>query len=86
MIFTELEILTHAASLERGSEHPLAAAIISGAKERNIDLVQVDGFEAVTGKGVKAIIAGKLAALGNSAMMATLGLNTESIKLQADEM
>lgn len=84
--FTELEILTDAASLERGSEHPLAAAIISGAKARNIDLLKVDDFEAVTGKGVKATIAGKLTALGNSAMMATLGLNTESIKPQADTM
>jgi len=84
--FSELEILTNAASLERGSEHPLAAAIISGAKAKNIDLLKVDDFEAVTGKGVKAKIDGKLTALGNSAMMATLGIDIERAKLQADHM
>ncbi len=84
--FSELKILTNAASLERGSEHPLAAAIISGAKTKNIDLIKVDDFEAVTGKGVKAKIDGKLTALGNSAMMATLGIDIERAKLQADHM
>lgn len=84
--FSEPEILTFAASLERGSEHPLAAAIVNKAKERNISFLSVDNFEAVTGKGVKAIIDGKQVALGNSAMMATLGLNTEDIKHQANTM
>lgn len=84
--YSELEILTNAASLERGSEHPLAAAIISGAKAKNIDLLKVDDFEAVTGKGVKAKIDGKLTALGNSAMMATLGIDIERAKLQADHL
>lgn len=84
--FSEPEILTFAASLERGSEHPLAAAIVNKAKERNISFLSVDNFDAVTGKGVKAIIDGKQVALGNSAMMATLGLNTEDIKYQANTM
>jgi len=84
--FTEGEILTAAASLERGSEHPLAAAIVSGAKQRNISLLPADNFNAVTGKGVSAVIDGKSVALGNSAMMATLGLNTENIKHQANTM
>lgn len=84
--FSELEILSSAASLERGSEHPLAAAIVGAAIERKISLIEVKDFEAVTGKGVKAIIDGKQVALGNSAMMATLGLNTEDIKPQANAM
>ncbi|WP_339864561.1 heavy metal translocating P-type ATPase [Paremcibacter congregatus] len=84
--FSETEILTCAASLERGSEHPLAAAIVGGAKARNISLLQADNFNAVTGKGVSAVIAGEHVALGNSAMMATLGLNTDDFRHQANGM
>jgi len=84
--FTELEILTAAASLERGSEHPLAAAIVSAAQKKNITLLTANDFEAITGKGVKAVIEGKHVALGNSAMMTSLELSTEDIKQQADSL
>ncbi len=84
--FPELEILTSAASLERGSEHPLAAAIVNRAKEKNISFLPAGNFEAVTGKGVKAIIDGKQVALGNHAMMETLGLSIEESKDQANSM
>jgi len=84
--FSEADILTFAASIERGSEHPLAAAIVGGAKAKNISLLTADDFEAVTGKGVGAVIDGRHVALGNSAMMATLHLNTDDIKHQADKM
>ncbi|WP_339860423.1 heavy metal translocating P-type ATPase [Paremcibacter congregatus] len=84
--FTENDILTYAASLERGSEHPLAAAIVNGAKSRNISLLSAENFNAVTGKGVQATIDGKSVALGNSAMMATLDLNTKDISQQAKAM
>ena len=84
--FSEVEILTFAASIERGSEHPLAAAIVGGAKARNISLLTADDFEAVIGKGVGAVIEGRHVALGNSAMMATLHLNINDIKQQADKM
>ena len=84
--FTENDILTYAASLERGSEHPLAAAIVNGAKSRNISLLSAENFNAVTGKGVQATVDGKSVALGNSAMMATLDLNTKDISQQAKAM
>jgi Cu+-exporting ATPase len=58
-----------AASLERGSEHPLAAAIVAGAEERGIALTGADGFESVTGKGVQGRIDGHRVALGNRALM-----------------
>ncbi len=84
--FPELEILISAASLERGSEHPLAAAIVNRAKEKNISFLPAGNFEAVTGKGVKAVIDGKQVALGNHAMMETLGLSIEESKDQANAL
>ncbi|MCW9033530.1 MAG: heavy metal translocating P-type ATPase [Alphaproteobacteria bacterium] len=69
------EILRLAASLERGSEHPLAEAIVAGALERKIPLVNADNFEAITGMGVKGIIDGKMVALGNSKLLTEFGLN-----------
>ena len=70
----EAELLRLAASLERGSEHPLAEAIVAGAGERGIVLSGVEGFEAVTGKGVKGRVEGKAVALGNAKLLADLGL------------
>src|SRR6185503_16569849 len=67
--FSEAELLRLAASLERGSEHPLAAAIVAGAQERSIELVKVDTFESVTGKGVKGIVDKRSVALGNRALL-----------------
>ena len=61
----ETEMLHLAASLEKGSEHPLAAAIVNGAEERGIDLVEVADFESVTGKGVKGSVDGKQIVFGN---------------------
>jgi Cu+-exporting ATPase len=66
---TEDELLKLAASLEKSSEHPLAEAIIKGAEERNIELVKVENFESVTGKGISGTIEGKKILLGNSKMM-----------------
>ncbi len=59
------EILKLAASIDANSEHPLADAIVAGAKEKNMELIKMDKFESVTGKGVKAIYKGKTIALGN---------------------
>lgn len=70
----ESEVLRLAASLERGSEHPLAEAIVRGAEARGMDLADAEDFEAVTGKGVKGIVDGKEVALGNAGMLAELGL------------
>ena len=71
----EARLLKLAASLERGSEHPLAEAIVSGAQERGIDLSDVTDFEARTGKGVLGKAEGTLVALGNGAMMDDLGID-----------
>ena len=72
-------MLQLAASLERGSEHPLAEAIVAGAEGRGIELAKTDDFEAVTGKGVKGVVAGKAVALGNARLIEDLGLDGGSL-------
>ena len=81
----EAEVLRLAASLERGSEHPLAAAIVDGAVERGIDLTPAEDFEAVTGKGVKGTIGGQFVALGNAALLADLGIDASVLGTDADQ-
>ena len=71
----ETEVLRLAASLERGSEHPLAEAIVAGAEERGVKIADAADFEAVTGKGVKGVVDGKSVALGNAKLVADLGLD-----------
>jgi P-type Cu+ transporter len=71
---TEDGILRLAASLERGSEHPLAAAILGAAAQRGIALADVHDFRAISGKGVTGIVEGKTLALGNAALLADLGI------------
>ena len=75
----EDEVLRLAATLEKGSEHPLAEAIVRGAEERDVPLLTASDFEAVTGKGVKGVVDGKSVALGNLKMMEELGLNGGAI-------
>lgn len=70
----ETEVLRLAASLERGSEHPLAEAIVRGAEERGVNMADASDFQAVTGKGVQGSVDGKAVALGNLAMITDLGL------------
>ena len=85
----EDEVLRLAASLERGSEHPLAEAIVTGAEERGISLAKAEEFEAVTGKGVKGVVDGKPVALGNAKLLADLGVDggglSESANARRDE-
>jgi len=75
----EAEVLRLAASLERGSEHPLAEAIVRGAEERGIEFSKAEDFEAVTGKGVKGRVDGKSVALGNAALIHDLGLDSGAL-------
>lgn len=82
--FSETELLRLAASLERASEHPLAAAIVSGATERGVQLTNVDAFESVTGKGVKGKIDGRSVALGNRALLDELNINAYELSTQAE--
>jgi Cu+-exporting ATPase len=79
-------LLRLAASLERASEHPLAAAIVSGAKDRGIELVDVTGFASVTGKGVRGKVEGRMVALGNRAMMEAGAIDTKSLADRAEEL
>ena len=83
---TEADILAFAAALERGSEHPLAEAIVDGAAAKAVRKLDATEFEAVTGKGVKGVVEGRKAALGNAAMMKELGLDTASAEAAADAM
>ncbi|MFT4582584.1 MAG: Cu+-exporting ATPase [Gammaproteobacteria bacterium] len=79
-------LLTMAASLEKGSEHPLAAAIVAGAEERNVPLAPVTDFESVTGKGVTGNVDGRSVSLGNRAMMDDLEISIDSIVDEADTL
>ncbi|MAW85789.1 MAG: copper-translocating P-type ATPase, partial [Phyllobacteriaceae bacterium] len=72
--FEEAQVVALAASLERGSEHPLAEAIVEGARDRGLELADATAFEAVTGKGVKGEVAGKALLLGNDALMEEAGI------------
>jgi len=80
----EAEILRLAASLERGSEHPLAEAIVRGAEARGLTLADAESFEAVTGMGVKGVVNGKDVALGNAKMLAQLGVDAPEATATAD--
>ncbi len=71
--FTEDDLLRLAASLERASEHPLAAAILAGASERGITPREVTGFESVPGAGVVGMVGGRTVALGNRQLMDRIG-------------
>jgi len=80
----ENDVLRLAASLERGSEHPLAEAIVAGAEARGVELAKAEDFEAVTGKGVKGSVDGKFVALGNARMVDEMGLEAGGLKDSAD--
>jgi Cu+-exporting ATPase len=80
----EAEVLRLAASLERGSEHPLAEAIVRGAEERGVDMAEAEDFEAVTGKGVTGRVDGKAVALGNLALIRDLGLEAGGLTEMAN--
>ena len=82
----EAELLGLAASLERGSEHPLAAAIVQGARERGVALGNAERFESVTGKGVKGRVGARDVALGNRALLEHLGLDAGSLAARAEEL
>jgi Cu+-exporting ATPase len=82
----DTELLQVAASLEEASEHPLAGAILAAAKEKNTNLVAIEGFQSVTGKGVKGIWNGKQVAIGNAALMTDLGASPESLRTKADAL
>ena len=74
----ERMLLRLAGSLERGSEHPLAEAIVAGARARKISLVEPEAFAAIPGQGAKGLVGGQEVALGNAVLMQSLGLAVEA--------
>jgi Cu+-exporting ATPase len=80
------ELLSLAASLENASEHPLAAAIVAGAKEQKSEFKEVQQFSSVTGKGIRAVIDGKQIAVGNSALMSELLIETLEAEKEMDAL
>jgi Cu+-exporting ATPase len=80
----EVEVLRLAATLEKGSEHPLAEAIVTGAEERGVALSDASDFEAVTGKGVKGTVDGRPVALGNLKLVTDLGLEATELTVKAN--
>jgi len=82
----EATLLRLAATLERGSEHPLAAAIVKGAEDRKVALANAEDFDSVTGKGVKGRVDGREVALGNKALMESLGIDAGHLIASAEEL
>ena len=83
---TEADFLSLAAALERGSEHPLAEAIVEGAEAQGAVRQEALDFEAVTGKGVRGRVGGRAVALGNAAMMQEMDLDTSAAEGKADTL
>jgi Cu+-exporting ATPase len=84
--FDETDVLRLAASLERGSEHPLAAAVVEGAGSRAISLSEPEGFESLTGRGVRGRVDGHGVAIGTSALLRELGVDRGPLGTRADEL
>jgi Cu+-exporting ATPase len=82
--FGEAEVLRLAASLERGSEHPLAAAVVQAATERGLDLAAPEDFQSLTGKGVVGTVEGRQILLGNAALLAERGVPLDGVRDRAD--
>ncbi len=83
---TDAELLALAAGLERGSEHPLAAAILAGAAARGIAATPVDGFRSLTGRGVIGAVAGRRVALGNARLLEELGVDPGALGKRAESL
>jgi len=80
------EILQLVASLERASEHPLAAAIVKDAEAKKLPLSDVRGFGSITGKGVKGSVSGRQVAVGNAELFRELGIDASLLTAQAEEI
>jgi Cu+-exporting ATPase len=83
---SEGELLRLAAALERGSEHPLAAAIVAGAEARGLPPARAEDFEAVRGKGVKGRVDARAVALGNPALLEDLGIDAAPLAARAEDL
>ncbi len=84
--FSETEVLGLAASLERASEHPLAAAIIKGAGERGIAITATEGFQSITGKGISGTVQGRNVLIGNAGLLEKLSINLSALTERAETL
>lgn len=84
--FDEAEVLRLAASLEQGSEHPLAAAIVGEARTRGLALSAAESFDSVTGMGVRGQVEGHEVALGNAALMTEVGADSAALQSEANRL
>ncbi len=84
--FDEATLLRLVASLEAVSEHPLASAIVRGARERGVTPVAVADFRSITGKGVTGVVEGRAVAIGNAALLADLGAKADAVAAEADRL
>ncbi|HYM33985.1 MAG TPA: copper-translocating P-type ATPase, partial [Steroidobacteraceae bacterium] len=84
--YQEDDVLRIAASLDQGSEHPLADAIVNAAREKRLTLEKLDAFESSTGIGVRGVVGGKPVILGNAALMLVEGIAIDSINAPADAL
>ena len=84
--WTEAELLRLAGSLEKGSEHPLATAVVKGAAERDVALGNGSAFESITGKGIKGEIEGHLVLLGNARLLEDAGIDFGPLKGEAESL
>ncbi len=82
----ESDLLQLAASIERGSEHPLAAAIVAGARQRNLKLSEAQDFQSITGKGVMGRVDGRQVALGNSRLLEQLNIDPGALIERAETL
>ncbi len=84
--YTEDELLKLAASVDQGSEHPLADAIVKAARDRTLTLHRLESFESNTGIGVRGQAGGKSISIGNTALMTSLNIDTAKLQTQADAL
>jgi P-type Cu+ transporter len=84
--FDEAQVLKLAASVERGSEHPLAAAILAAAAERKLELAPASDFDSPAGKGVTGTVEGRKIVLGNARFLSELNIDTSSLRAEAEHL
>ncbi len=83
---SQTELLRLAAAAEIGSEHPLGEAIVARARELGVDLPKAEQFESITGKGVQAVVAGRMLSLGNRALMQQQGVQFDGLVAEAEDL
>ncbi len=83
---TENDVLMLAASLEAGSEHPLAAAVLNGARERGITVQKSENFESITGRGIRGSVAGRALSLGDEQLLRELGVEAGVFAAEAENL